>query len=45
VQQEIHGAEAGDAVHQFDAEESAALELFRLSTIQCVMFGQPDAMS
>ena len=40
VQQQIHRAEPRDAVHQFDAEERAALELLLLRPVQRVMLGE-----
>ena len=40
VQEQIHRAEARDAVHQLDAEERAALELLFLRPVERVMLGQ-----
>ena len=40
MKQQIHRAKPGDAVHQFDAEERAALELLLLRPIERVMLGQ-----
>jgi hypothetical protein len=34
MQKEIHGAEAGDAVHEFDAEEGAVLEPLLLGFVE-----------
>ena len=39
VQQQVHRAEARDAVHQLDAEERAVLELLLLRSIELVMLG------
>lgn len=38
VEEEVHGAEAGDAVHEFDSEQGAALELFLLRFIEARLF-------
>ena len=40
VKQQVHRAEARDAVHQLDAEERAALELLLLRPVELVMLGE-----
>ena len=40
MKQEIHRAEAGDAVDQLDAEERAVLELLLLRPVELIMLGE-----
>jgi len=40
VEQQVHGAEARDAVHQLDAEERAVLELLLLRAVKGVVLGE-----